>query len=319
MEVNVAYACNDAYMIHTGISLISLFENNQDIDQITVFFIDMGISKESRGALQSIVDKYERKLVIIPFIDWELELPVNSTGRHIKSVYAKIFFGRIQGINKILYIDSDTVVVSSIKELWNIDMRNYAIAGVQTINTPAVKKKIGLKQDDFVMNDGVALLNLNMWRKMGFEKKCIDYIEKWNGLPPVLSEGTINAICQKYMYKLDVRYNLTSACTDYSSKELRLVAGTEYYNEQGIEEAIKKPCIIHYVSGFHERPWCENSTHPFKDEYLKYKQLSQWVDTPLEESKLSIRTKFVAAIHRALPTCAFVFLYKLWGRANKFD
>ena len=117
MKVNVAYACNDAYIMHTGISIISLLENNKDIEEICIYFIDMGISEKSKIDLEEIADKYSRQLIIIPFSDWEGDLPVDSTGRHIKSVYAKIFFGRIPDIDRILYIDSDTIVADSIRKL----------------------------------------------------------------------------------------------------------------------------------------------------------------------------------------------------------
>lgn len=317
MEINIAYACNDAYIMQTGISMISLFENNKDIEHIRVYFIDMGTTEGSRKDLQDIVDKYDREMLVIPFTEWEDDLPVDSTGRHIKSVYAKIFFGRIQGIDRILYIDSDTVVVGSLKDLWNIDMEKYAIAGVQTINTPTAKAKIGLDKDALVINDGVALLNLALWRKLNYEEKCIDFIKKWNGNPPVLSEGTINAVCQENLGRLDLQYNLTSLSKDFTKKEIEIVTGTDYYSQSEIDYAINNPCIIHFVSGFHERPWCKNSTHPFKARYLEYKRVSKWEDTDLSESKLPTRVKTIKFLHNILPTSVFCYFYMRFGRSNR--
>lgn len=317
MEVNIAYACNDAYIMQTGISMISLFENNKDIEHIRIYFIDMGVTKDSRKDLQDIVDKYNREMIIIPFTEWEKKLPVDSTGRHIKSVYAKIFFGRIQDIDRILYIDSDTVVVDSLGELWNTDMDRYAIAGVQTINTPIAKERIGLNIDDLVINDGVALLNLKLWRELSYEKKCIDFIRKWNGNPPVLSEGTINSVCQNSLGKLDLRYNLTSVSIDFHQKEIEIITGTAYYSQKEIDNAILNPCIIHYVSGFHERPWCRNSTHPFKEQYFKYKKKSKWTDVELLEAKRSTRIRMTKFLHDILPIKVFCFFYNHFGKSNR--
>lgn len=317
MKVNVAYACNDAYIMHTGISIISLLENNKDIEEICIYFIDMGISEKSKIDLEEIVDKYSRQLIIIPFSDWEGDLPVDSTGRHIKSVYAKIFFGRIPDIDRILYIDSDTIVADSIRKLWNTNMDKYAIAGVETINTPNAKRKIKLKVDDLVINDGVALMNLKLWREKNFEKKCLNFVKKWNGNPPVLSEGTINSVCKGYICRLNLKYNLTSAAIDYSAKEIELLTGCSYYSQEQINSAVKSPCIIHYVSGFHNRPWNKKSTHPFKQYYLKYKKISKWKDIPLGEGKLSKKTRLIYYMHRIMPYQIFVGIYKKIGKANR--
>ena len=57
-ELKVAYACNDGYIMQTGISLISLFENNRHFDAITLYMISCGISKEKLSVIESICKQY---------------------------------------------------------------------------------------------------------------------------------------------------------------------------------------------------------------------------------------------------------------------
>ena len=45
--MNIAYSCNDYYVPQTGISMISLFENNKEVDDICVYLISKDISKEN--------------------------------------------------------------------------------------------------------------------------------------------------------------------------------------------------------------------------------------------------------------------------------
>lgn len=311
MRINVAYACNDVYIMQTGISLISLFENNKSIEDIVVYFVDMGISEISRKSLEEIIIKYNRKLIIIPFNEWDNDLPINDTGRHIKSVYAKLFFGRINNIEKIVYIDSDTVITDSLSDLWSTDLKEYAVAGVQTISTAQLRKLLNLQVNDLVINDGVVLMDLNIWRREAFELKCLKYIKKWNGNPPVLSEGTINSVCRGYIKRLDIRYNVTSVAKDYSSKECELISDCEYYSQDEINAAMKSPCIIHYASSFHNRPWNNNSTHPYRNEFIRYKEKSIWADEPLGNSKLATKTRIIYCLHKLLPYKVFVWLFKV--------
>ena len=317
MRISVAYACNEKYMIQTEISIISLFENNMEIDEIIIYFIDMGITELSRRNLKELIDIYHGRLNIIPFSRWESDLPVGNTGRHIKSVYAKLFFGRINDLERILYIDSDTVIVDSIRVLWEMDMQKCVIAGVQTVSTLKTKEKIGLSKNDLVINDGVVLIDLNKWRKYNFEEKCIEFIKRWKGNPPILSEGTINFVCRGYLRRLSLRFNTTSACKDYTSNEIVLMTGMDYYSQKEMDEAAKNPCIIHYASGFHKRPWIFGSTHPYREEYLKYRKLSKWSSKPLEKSQFMKRERLVYWIHRILPQKLFMHLYIKFGRNNR--
>ena len=159
MNINIAYSCNDSYISHTGISMISLFENNKNIDSITIFFIEKDVSITNLDILKNICNKYNRILKILSFDKLCEGLVTSDTGRHIETVYAKLFLSRIIDIDKIFYIDSDTIINNSLKDLWSIDISKHCLAGVETYTVNS-KEKLDLKPDDVFINDGVTLLNL---------------------------------------------------------------------------------------------------------------------------------------------------------------
>ena len=45
MQLNVLYGCDDNYAPYTGVSLLSLFENNKDIEEITIYLASMNFSE----------------------------------------------------------------------------------------------------------------------------------------------------------------------------------------------------------------------------------------------------------------------------------
>ena len=45
MQLNVLYGCDDNYAPYTGVSLLSLFENNKDIEEITIYLAAMNFSE----------------------------------------------------------------------------------------------------------------------------------------------------------------------------------------------------------------------------------------------------------------------------------
>lgn len=311
MVINIAYACNEAYMEQTLVSMVSLFRNCSVQDKLHIFFVDMGITNESKTEMDELVKSYGSVLTVIRFDDIAYDLEISEkTGRHIKSVYAKLFFGRIENIDRIIYLDSDMIIAGDIKELWDIELEDNVIAGVETIHTVEDNAKIGYAKEDRAINDGMVLMNLSKWREEQYLEKCQEFIKKYNGEPPVLSEGTINAICKGKMKIIHPRYNLLSAIVGEKIQKIEGLTGRKYYSQQEIDEATANPCIIHFLSGFYNRPWCKQCSHPLKKEYLKYRELTKWKSAPLQGKKLPGRLKLIGFAYKYLPIGVFNFLRK---------
>ena len=314
MRINVAYACDEAYMEQTSASLISLFENNKEIEEIYIYFIDMGISSTSASYLQSIVNGYSRNICIIKFMDIAYDLKIQNTGRHIQSVYAKLFFGRLEGIDRILYLDSDIIIVDSLKPLWELNMDDNVCAGVETIHSIAANKELGLDPTDHAINDGMVLMDLAKWRSENYLQRCLQYIDSYNGEPPVLSEGTINAVCKGKILIINPRYNLLSGLVEANAKKIVKMTGRGYYSQEELDVAVNNPCIIHFLSDFYNRPWCKYCTHPLKDRYLYYRKKTKWSNLPLQAKRLPIRIKVIGVMYKYLPIDVFLILKRVFSK-----
>ncbi len=312
-KLNIAYACNEAYISHTGISMLSLFDNNKSFDEISVYFIAKDVSDESILLLKDIATKYHRNFIVIPFESITQRLEINTLGRHIETIYAKLFFAQIEEIDKILYIDSDTIINDSLVELWNIDISDYLVAGVETYTVDA-KVKLGLSSKDNFINDGVVLLNLKQFRKLNIEDEFVRRIAYFNGNPPVLSEGIINFVCKGKILSIHPRYNLLSGLFKYKKNIFSNM--NNYYSKETIKDAIKKPVIIHYLSAFYNRPWDLDCTHPLKEKYMYYKSLSYWKDLPFKDGKLSFRLRVIKILYNIFPNTLLNYFRYLLKKRN---
>lgn len=311
MQLNVAYSCNEAYIHHTGISIISLLENNKDFETIRVYFIEKDVSSCSIEILHNIVESYNRKLIVVPFDEICYDLEIKDTGRHIETIYAKLYFSRLQDIDKILYIDSDTVIVGSLQSLWEINIDNYLLAGVETY-TVDVKRELDLSANENFINDGIAFLNLKNMRDQNMITKFNKLIADYNGNPPLLSEGVVNKACKGKILSIHPKYNLMSGLfmmKGRKSFDQKLLSN--YYSESIIQEALDKPIVIHYLAAFYNRPWDKNCTHPMKEKYLYYKSISPWKNLRLTNRKLGIRLRVIGFLYEKLPENLFFSLKKL--------
>lgn len=311
MRMNCAFSCNDAYVQHAGVCMLSIFENNRDIEEIIVYFIDNEISDGYKNQLYEIADDYKtdglRKVIFIPLNDISKSLKVKTD--FCRSTYGKLFLAEINDVNRILCFDCDTVCAGSLKDLLTIDMNGCSVLGVQDTVNPFFVREIGMSRKDRYINcGGVIVINLKQWREEDTEKKFIDYVTEWSGNPPFVDQGTINKICKTGI--LSPKYNVINPMFMYSVKQIKdLFKIDTYYSQKEIDEAKKSPIIIHYTGEMYNRPWCYGCTHPLKNVYLKYLDKSPWKGNIIKK-ELSTNCKIQNFIYKKCP----YFVYKMMIR-----
>ncbi len=312
--MNIAYSCNDRYVEYTGISIISLLENNLFADEINIYLISVGVSENNVRMLKDICSKFKRNFYVIEFSKICNRLNINETGRHIKTVYAKLFFGKIDGVDKMIYLDSDTIILGSLKPFWDINLETNIYGLVKTISKSACKS-LGLSIEEPFYNDGVAIVNCKYLRETNYEDLFIEFINKFNGVPPYLSEGVINAVCKGKIFSIPPRFNYYSAFFLFSNHSLsKLSYEKEFFKDEIIDVERKNYVVIHYLSEWYGRPWELNCTHPLKDIYLEYKSKSPWRLTPLVSSKLSKKAQKNKFLYELLGEDLFIKSYQLFRK-----
>lgn len=307
--MNIAYACDNNYIPQTGISMISLFENNKDADSISVYLIAKDVSEDNVKLLKGITENYHRDFIVVNFGDIAYDLNLSAIGRHIETIYAKVFFPRIEGVDKMIYFDSDTVVVGSLKELWEEDLDGYYLGAVAT-NPTKFFRELGLPKGDRFFNDGMAICNVDYCRKNDFIGKVLQVVDEFDGNPPTLSEGALNKVCYGKVKYISLRYNLMAGLLDLCSLDLKYMAKSLQYSEEDLRYSCEHPTVIHYLTAFYNRPWLSPCTHPYKDEFFRYKAMSPWSDKEIEYKPLPFKLRMIRL-------CYSILGLKITGKLRK--
>lgn len=287
MNLVVAYSCNENYIQQTGISMISLLENNRNFEGVTIYFIYKDVSNSSLELLRSICLKYERVFIDIPFEKLCYDLDITQIGRHIETIYTKVFFSRIVGLEKVIYLDSDTIVVNSLSDLWNTSLDGCYMGVVETLTK--FKSLLDIPLDQPFFNDGVVLVNVKYCRENNLIEKIFEIIKEFNGNPPVLSEGALNKACLGRVKYLSLRFNLMAGILYLCRNNVDYLASKLHSTKEDLMDSCNHPVIIHFLSAFYSRPWYISCTHPYKAYYLKYKKISPWKNLPLQKGKLPLK------------------------------
>lgn len=127
--MNVMYATDENYVEIMAVSIKSMVLTNK-WEKIHFYLVEDGISKESRQALEAMISESGNEVAFIPKPDIRGMLGVElKTLRWSDSAYSRLFlkelFGTDNEIEKLLYMDCDTLIVDSLKELWNTDISDY--------------------------------------------------------------------------------------------------------------------------------------------------------------------------------------------------
>ncbi len=313
MELHIAYACNTCYMEQTIVSMVSLLEHNRT-QQIVLYFIADHVKPFWIEMARRTAAAYGARLKVVSLdrLLGELKQVLSlQNSRHPLTIYAKLFLDRICGADRILYLDSDTVILDSLLPLWDMEFKNAWAAGVAMPYSDIQKRRLGLDPADTYVCDGILMLHLKQWREQCCGQRCVDYIYAKKGRPPMLSEGVVNFICRKRLLVLHPRYNLMSGMLLWDAAQLMRLYGVQggYYANREILQARYRPVIVHYLNELYLRPWYAGSGHPYRLAYRYYRKKAG-LQSRLPYGRLKTRTYVLRIMNACLPFPVFCGIYR---------
>ncbi len=317
--MNVVYSSSDSFSPVAGVSILSLLYNNKDAEQINIYMIDNNISKENKQRFSQMVANYGRHIVFIPKPDLNKQAGIEiEVGRWNISTFFRLFLCTIlpKDVDRCLYLDCDTVIQHSLKELWEMDLGDKIVGAVDDCRSDRYKTELGLTTDSTYTNNGVLLIDLKSWRKMDVEKDFFEFIVAHNGNITYVDQGVLNGVlAKKNLVKvIHTKYDAMTIFFDFNYKDLLKVRKPEHHlSEQEYTEAITDPYIIHYTACFLSgtRPWNKKNNHPFRSDYLKYKEMSPWKDTPLTPDDRNFLKKAMTKICNVIPKFMMIGIISL--------
>lgn len=287
--MNIAYHSSDSYSPVLGTSIVSLLANNKDIDEINIYVIEDHISEQNKRRLNDMVTQYNRTLFFIPMPD--MNKSQNLGLKEVRSdwifnSYCRLYLDQIlpENVEKVLYLDSDVLVLDNLSELWNIDMQGKCVAAVCDALSNEYYEMLGMSKTSHYCNSGMQLQDLKMWKEQKIGDCVREYVHKSGGYIFFMEQTVFNVVLQDNILLLPPKFNTYTLFQSLSYKELmKLRNPRDFYNAEEIKEAIKKPQIVHLTSTFliTNRAWFDVTNHPMKEVYKTFKKMTPWKDEPL--------------------------------------
>lgn len=307
--MNVIYSSSDLYSELAAISIVSLLENSRDADCINVYVIDKGISEKHRHDISEIVSSYGRNLVFLENLDVEkLAGSKINVGRWHISTFSRLFLLHVlpEDMHRVIYIDCDMIIRHSLQPLWEMDMGGTWCMSADDCRGKNYRSNIGISEDSLYTNNGLMVIDLDAWRENDVESMFIEFIRKYNGDITYVDQGVLNGVFQPIdkIRLLPISYNAQTACYDLGYDGLEACRTPVWaYTREEFERDIADPAIVHFTTCFMSgsRPWMKKNDHPYRDEFLRYRQMTPWCGEPLWEDDTPFMKKMMTAVSRALP------------------
>lgn len=305
--MNILYASDNNFASIMGISILSLFENNKDVENIQVYIINDEISEENVKKIESIFKKYERPLPMwrrVKSINEVLNMEVYED-RFAQTQFARLFLEEIveEKDERILYLDCDLIINDSIEELWNMNLDGKVGAVLADAFSSLYRANIGLESNDLMFNSGVMLIDMKQWREQHVGHQLRAFIRAHRGMVQQGDQGVLNAVLSKNVCLFSPKYNLVTNYAAFSYEDMIIYRKpVAIYSKEEIERAKKNPYIVHYTSSFMvARPWENGKEHPYKYLWNKYKELSPWGEQIHKEKRMKSWKKIYVSLSEKMP------------------
>jgi len=309
MRLNITYSTDENYAAHMSASILSLLEKNGEFSEIYIYVIEDNLKIETKNKLNEMVGAFDNaKIVFYPFSKLAKLSKINDKTGYAKVGYARLFLSGLCDVDKIIYIDCDTIVNDSLIELASIDISDYYVAAVQDNPAVYMSKAVGMTNLDRYINSGVLYINLKKWREDNIEQKFLDFIGQFKGQVPHHDQGILNGVLKDKILILHPKFNCMPQFFYYTEKQIkRLFKIKNYYTQKELDEAVKNPVIVHFISKFYGRPWMLGCTHPLKELYINAISKTPW-NLKLEKSKMRMGVKIRKFVFFKMPFFIYLML-----------
>lgn len=314
MQLNVLYQFNEKYAPFAGTSITSLFENNREIEEINVYILGENLSDDSQKKLFQLAEIYERKLVFketTGLIDkmkkWGIPAYRGSYAANMRLFLPLILEEEIE---RILYLDADTIVNGNLKVLLELEMKDAALGMVMDSLGGNHKRVLGFNEEEPYYNSGVILFNLKNWRACECTERIIEHIKQGNTDYSAPDQDLLNVVCKDSIMTLPPRFNVQPVHLVFDSRDYYKCYGEAvYYSEEELKTLKEEALIYHFFRFLGEFPWNKNNLHPDNQLFDQYIALSPWKDYEKQKAENTFPMKVEKILFKILPHSVFLRIF----------
>lgn len=286
--IHIAFTIDHKFTRYCAVTMVSILKNNAP-KEITFHIVAQNLPQEDCRILSQLINGYGAFIEFYNVPNEKIQnYKVQWEGQRLSIVvFYRCLLASIlpSTISQVLYLDSDILVLDSLKELWNSNLNKVALAGIQDTVSPNPNFSTRLQYDISYnyFNGGVLLLNLDYWRQHNIEMQCQEYYQQYKSRIIYNDQDILNGLLYNQKILVDMKWNVQDdfyRISSYHSSEWK----------PSYTQAILSPIILHYCG---RKPWAYHCMHPLRHLFFDYQKLTPYDDWIIT-NKASVRIhKFI--------------------------
>jgi lipopolysaccharide biosynthesis glycosyltransferase len=270
--LHVACAADAGYAPHSAAMLHSVMANRGEGDLRIHYLHGPGFPQDSAqrirgmveagGAAISFYELADERIAGLPEMDF-----VTS------AMWYRIFLGELlPEVDRVLYLDVDTIAVDSIEPLWDVDLADSYVAAVTNVfylRSHAQRPvELGIDPADY-FNSGVVLMNLELMRRDGSARALFDYAAGHAAELAWPDQDALNVVLGKRRVPLHPRWNCMNSV-------LLFPWAADVFGAEAVDEARARPGIRHFEGPTINKPWHYGCKSPMREVYFEHRRQTPW-------------------------------------------
>jgi lipopolysaccharide biosynthesis glycosyltransferase len=278
-HISIVQAFDDGYACSALITALSVMDHLDKSYAATFYFIAKDISPDNTAFMAAQLQPFPAKIVWIdpsPCEKMIAEMMGQKKNYAVPSYTTayRLFLEMLlpKACDKVLYLDSDTLVVDDLSSLWNTILDKplaavadeYAFKHCLVNETPfKAEDALALKEDTTFFNSGMMLIDLKWWRAEKIQEQCLYYSDRYKAYLHFMDQDMLNIVFLNNWQAVHPKYNLFQhSCESYIDYF--------YFNPLSmLREAEQQPVIIHYTCN---NPWSRNIGLIGLKSFLRYRK-----------------------------------------------
>lgn len=213
-EIPIFFACDEGFVKYTMVSMKSIMENADRSRKYHIYILHMGITEATQAKVLAMADEE----FAIDFVDVTDKMKSIADKLPIRDYYSNTTYFRLfipdmfPQYRKALYIDSDTIVVGNIAELYDHKLgKLYAgvcpdrVVAQTDILGDYVEKVLGVKRTRY-FNAGVMLMNCSQFRENHLLDEFLEMLHVYLFVV-AQDQDYLNLICKNQVLYMEPKWN----------------------------------------------------------------------------------------------------------------
>lgn len=267
-SIPIAMALDENYIYPTIVSITSALENSNYGSKYDFYIMHpSNFSDEAKNTLKSMEKTYANcKITLIDMKDKFKSAHTDS--RITTPAYYRLMLSDVlPNLDKIIWMDGDTLTFHDLTEMFNVDMEGYCYKGFLDFSwcSEHLKKFFGIDNDHYIC-DGLMVVNLKELRKDHAVQKFNDFIARNNDKLFQHDQTVINAVFADKIGALPAKFGIWNQTIDQVISFEKQSIAAEKYTLKELLNAIDNPSVLHCTS----KPWNCPKEAPLAEKWWQY-------------------------------------------------